>query len=536
MGNIIESKTIHDTQIWTDEGWKPLVAVHKTEPCEIYELTTSGRTLKCADEHIVVLDCGTQVWVSDLCPGMYIQTVDGLEMVMSVVATGEWDNLYYVNGVLSHNTTVTTIYILWYALFNSDKRIFLLANKEKTAWEIMQRIQDAYKRLPLWLQQGVDEKAKGHFYLENGTKINAETTSPQSISGQSVSLLYIDELSKVPPHVAEDFMTATYPVIASGDTSKIIITSTPLGCGNVFHEIWTRAEQNKNKFRSIHIKWWECYDKKFREETINDIGLVRWSQEFACKFLGSQDTIIDSDVLEMIKPIDPVGMKYGSLLKIFEYPISGEFYVLGVDVAGGIGKDYSTVQVLRVIDANDVNQVATYASNKIPPKEFAYIVNAISEYYEDAKMMVESNGFGEDLCSVLWNELENENLINFHNIKLGIRAGGKSKMIAVLNMKRYIENHWLVVNDVDTLQELGTFIERNKGKFEASGDKLHDDLVSALYWALYYLTTEQFRDDFGVDDDEEEGRRINDKYRLKRESDEDDAENDSRPTQFYFGD
>lgn len=255
-----------------------------------------------------------------------------------------------------------------------------------------------------------------------------------------------------------------------------------------------------------------------------------------CKFLGSQDTIIDSDVLDMIKPIDPVELKYGSLLKIFEEPISGEFYVLGVDVAGGIGKDYSTIQVLRVIDANDVAQVATYASNKIPPKEFGYIVNAISEYYEDAKMMVESNGFGEDLCMMLWNELENENLVNFHNIKLGIRAGGKSKMTAVLNMKRYIENRWVVINDVDTLGELGTFIERTKGKFEASGDKLHDDLVSALYWALYYLTTEQFRDDFGVDDDEEEGRRINDKYRLKRESDEDDAENDSRPTQFYFGD
>lgn len=433
----------------------------------------------------------------------------------------------------SGKTTVTTAYILHYALFSENKNIFIIANKEKTAMEIMRRIQLAYKDLPLWMQQGISEWNKGSMVLENETRITAATTSPDSISGQTVNLLYIDEFAKVPAHVAEDFITATYPVISSGKTSKIIITSTPTGL-NHFYEFWAKAVKSENNFYPVKVGWWEHPNrgKEWKQNMIRDIGMLRWNQEFACKFLGSQDTLIDSDILEMIKPAEVLELKYGSLMKIYEKPIPNETYIMGVDSATGVGADYSVIQVLRIIDPENIIQVATYRYNRIALYEFAQVAVAVSQYYNDAKMMVENNLGGEDLCNTIWYTHECENIVNFDNLKLGIRATPKTKLAAVLNLKRYVENGWLTIADRETLDELSRYIEVRKGIFEAGTSKQHDDLVAGLYWAVYYMISDEFKDEYS----DGEAVSIKDKYRLDRDDAEQDDEYDDTPIEFFYSD
>ena len=209
-------------------------------------------------------------------------------------------------------TTIVNAYILWYALFHSNKNIFIIANKEKTAIEIMRRIQLAYKDLPIWLQQEVLEWNKTSVVLGNGTRINAATTSPDSISGQSVNLLYIDEFAKIPDHVAEEFITSTYPVISSGLTSKIIITSTPLGM-NHFYEFWTKALKGDNNFYPIKVGWWEhpTRNKIWKEKTIRDIGAIRFAQEYGC--LGYEICITIKDRESGLVRSVPIGELYNLL-------------------------------------------------------------------------------------------------------------------------------------------------------------------------------------------------------------------------------
>ncbi len=230
-------------------------------------------------------------------------------------------------------TTTSTIYLLWYALFNRDKTIAILANKEKTALEIMRRIKFAFQEMPLWLQQGIQEGGwnKSSISLENGTRIIAAGTSSDSISGETVSLLYIDEVAKIPRHVADDFFTATYPVIASGKSSKIIMISTPVGL-NHFYDFWIKAVRGDNQFYPIKVPWWDVpgRDDEWKKRTISDIGKTKFSQEFSCKFLGSSETLIDSDDLERMDIREPVVDKWNGLLKIYEPPkqlVSGELYV-----------------------------------------------------------------------------------------------------------------------------------------------------------------------------------------------------------------
>ena len=123
-------------------------------------------------------------------------------------------------------TTTTAGYMLWCVLFQENYSIAILANKGSLARDILGRIQYAYEYLPLWLQQGIKTWNKGNIELENGSKINAYATSAAGVRGGSYNLIFLDEFAFVPKNMADEFFTSTYPVISSGQTTKVIIVST----------------------------------------------------------------------------------------------------------------------------------------------------------------------------------------------------------------------------------------------------------------------------------------------------------------------
>jgi len=110
-------------------------------------------------------------------------------------------------------TTMMTIYALWVACFNPDQRILIVANKEGTAIEIMNRIRLAYEELPNWLKPGVKEYGKTAVTLANGTRIGISTTTGTAARGQSVNCLILDELAFIEPNLVDDFWKSVYPIV-----------------------------------------------------------------------------------------------------------------------------------------------------------------------------------------------------------------------------------------------------------------------------------------------------------------------------------
>ena len=100
-----ESFDINDYEILTDEGWQDCVAIHKTIPYTVWQLTTKSFCLKCADNHIVFDENMNQIFVKDLVVGQKIQTENGLEEVVSVIEFDETDNMYDIE--LNENSNVT---------------------------------------------------------------------------------------------------------------------------------------------------------------------------------------------------------------------------------------------------------------------------------------------------------------------------------------------------------------------------------------------------------------------------------------------
>ena len=97
----------------------------------------------------------------------------------------------------THNSTLLTIYALWYVLNNPDKNVLLLANKEDTAIEIFGRIKLAYMELPNWLKPGVEKWDQTKMILTNGSRITVSTTTESAARGFTINLLLLDEFAFV---------------------------------------------------------------------------------------------------------------------------------------------------------------------------------------------------------------------------------------------------------------------------------------------------------------------------------------------------
>jgi len=170
------------------------------------------------------------------------------------------------------------IFLLWFALFHPEQTIAILANKGATAREMLSRIVLALENIPFFLQPGCKAVNKGSIEFSNNSKIITASTSSSSIRGQSVNLLFLDEFAFIDNDA--EFYTSTYPVISSGKKTKIIITSTANGVGNVFHKIWEGATNGTNEFKPFRVDWFDVpgRDEKWKEETINNTSEIQFDQ------------------------------------------------------------------------------------------------------------------------------------------------------------------------------------------------------------------------------------------------------------------
>ncbi len=237
-----------------------------------------------------------------------------------------------------------------------------------------------------------------------------------------------------------------------------------------------------------------------------------------CSFVGSSKTIVSGDCLEdLAKSVEePIDFKYNKMLKIYQHPEPNVQYVLGIDPAEGLGQDFSAVQVLKICaetnsraivnsdmkDQYKLEQVATYKSNRIKPKEFAQACIGIARYYNMAFMMIENNNSAGGLvCHHVWVDYEYENLVNptkTQNGKLGINSNSKSKYDANMKMADMLEKHLIKIIDADTVNEINTYEEVSPKRFAACYSSAHDDMVTSLMWGIWFIET-KFFEGYGQD-------------------------------------
>ena len=497
----------------TDKGYMGNSSLKRTEVPLSYTQEQVLEIAKCASDPIYFVD--------NYC---YIVTLDhGLQPFKLYDCQKEKLDVIHKNrkviimeGRQQGKTSVAAAYILWYTLFQESKTVAILANKASTAREIIARYQLMYENLPIWMQQGIKTWNKGDVELENGSIVLTAATTAAGIRGKSVNLLYIDKAAIIPNTVADAFFTAVYPVISAGQTTKILITSTPLGY-NHFWKFWNDAVNKNNDFVPMFIPYSEIpgRDAKWAEEQRRQLGDLKYNQEVLCKFLGSSLTLINSDTIEYMSTCPTVYSKDG--LDLYEYPVKGErndneelvkkphSYVIVADTAKGVGGDYSAFVIIDITEV-PYKLVGKYRDNKIAPMLYPTVIHKVAKDFNMAYVLIEINS-SEQVAHIMHNELEYENIIFVNRTsqsqtvsggfgggksQLGVQTDKKVKRTGCHNFKALVEENKFIIEDPDIISEISTFIE-TKGTYKAD-DGYHDDLVMSLVLFSWLTSTSYFKE------------------------------------------
>lgn len=427
----------------------------------------------------------------------------------------------YVIAKLPRQTGKTTTSVAWmvhYLIFNQSVNIAILANKLKTATEIMKRLKEAYEYLPKWLQHGVVEWNKTSIALENGSRVMASATSASAVRGGSFNVIFLDEFAHVPPNVADEFFTSVYPTITSGQTTKVIIVSTPNGL-NMFYNLWQGAtkqtgQEGKNEYVPIEVHWSQVplypggplRDHKWKQRTIKQLGggsggEHKFQSEYDCDFIGSSNTLISSAKLHVLSAKTPqYRTKEG--LTVYEEPKEGRIYVMTVDTSRGQGNDYSAAIMFDITEA-PYRIVAKYRNNIISPMLLPTIISAFGKKYNNAYVLVEVNDIGGQVADILHYDLEYDNILMSTNkgrsgmvlnggfgkgeSLFGVRTTVTVKKLGCSILKSLIEQDKLIIEDEEIINELLSFIA--KYNTFAADDGHTDDLVMCL--VLFSWLTKQ---------------------------------------------
>ena len=403
------------------------------------------------------------------------------------------------------STTVVS-YLLHYAVFNDNVNIAILANKASTARDLLGRLQLAYENLPKWMQQGIIAWNKGSLELENGSKISANSTSSSAVRGGSYNVIFLDEFAFIPNHIADDFFASVYPTISSGQSTKVIIVSTPRGM-NHFYRMWHDAERGKNEYVPTEVHWSEVpgRDEAWKEQTIANTSEQQFKVEFECEFLGSVNTLINPSKLKNLVFENPIQKNAG--LDVYEVPQKDHNYLITVDVARGLGNDYSAFIVFDITNF-PYKAVAKYRNNEIKPMLFPSIIADIGKAYNKAFILCEVNDIGDQVASILNYDLEYDNLLmcsqrgragqvvgagfSGKRSQLGVRTTAAVKKLGCSNLKTLLEDDKILIIDYDIISELTTFSQKHNS-FEAE-EGCNDDLAMCLVIFAWLVAQDYFKE------------------------------------------
>ena len=304
--------------------------------------------------------------------------------VISTVTLEEYDeaddlvlpvnrNIVWMSARQSGKTTTIAVFLSWMLIFHIDRNILIVANKEKTAIEIVDKIINIFKGLPFWLKPGTEQWGKTALKLDNGSKILSSATTNTASIGFTIHCVLLDEFAHIPDNIVNNFWRSVYPTLSSSRVSQCIITSTPNGTTNKFYEIVSGAIEKKNSFRYIRTDYWEVpgHDDAWAAQMKADFGEEEFAQEFELQFNKNSKMLMKSEdmnftdrlVKQYVHKTIYVNNQYVNDEHITWHPDfdpnnidENDIFVFLVDIAEGNGDPDERFQTKeKTPDANTIN-------------------------------------------------------------------------------------------------------------------------------------------------------------------------------------
>lgn len=541
----------NDNKVKTDTDDAGITHIHKTQPYHVYKITTRmGNFLEGADNHILFDENMNEIFIKDLNVNSFIQTDKGIDEIVKIekskykvsmfdISLDDSNHRYYSNGILSHNTITSSIFIAWYLCFHYDRNVLVIANKMATTTEIVDKIKTVIKNVPFFLKPGSLSLGATGMKFDNGVKLYSQATTKSAALGFTIHLLYADEFAHIPENIIEPFYRSIYPTLSSSQVSRIIISSTPCGM-NMFYNLYANALKKKNEYTAIRVDWWEVpgRDEKWKEREIGNLGSEElFNQEYGNQFLASSRMLLTSELLQYIRRTshefvwkEVVGLEdlddnYSELTWDRSFDPNDidhdqDRYILAVDLGDGVGNDYSVINIFKLeaqssamirktSDFNDetsffrLRQVGIYRSNVHSIDDVAKILEElIFKVFnsEIARIVMEINFKGNVIIEKMSKNRDFYPEIfmhTFHSMtsqifRPGVKIKSDNKEMFSRELRNLVKSKRLIVKESMTFNELGSFGLNKKGRYEAQTG--NDDIAMTLINLVAFFSNELFNE------------------------------------------
>ena len=372
-------------------------------------------------------------------------------------------------------------------------------------------------------------------YKDNDSSYRVYTAgSPEAGRGTTPTLLHGSEVAFWPHD--DKVLAGLFQGVSNAPGTEIILESTANGASGEFYRLFKEGEEGKNQFIAIFIPWFmtdeyvlpvpkgfertyeeDAYGAKYeltdgqvywRRMKIAESGEEKFKQEYPANseeaFLVSGSAVFSLDKLNehiIKKPVkvheydtltnswDPCS--YGSL-EIWYHPRHDDTFVIGADVAGGVGKDYSAAVVM----SPDGEIAALFRNNTIDPGTFGDVLFYLGRMFNNCLIVCESNNHGaatlHQLVSMnyptLYYQTRIQQISKETTSKPGFQTTVSTKPTIIAGLSRAIKDNTITIPSNIILDECKNYISRENGRMEAAPNK-NDDTVISTALALEGLRT-----------------------------------------------
>ena len=416
-------------------------------------------------------------------------------------------------------STLAAAFTFWETFFWPDRFTVMLSRTEREASKLLQKTKYGYKMLPAWMRQrGPDLLSDNQLKMvfANDSAIESLPSGNDPARGESVYRVIIDEMAFLPN--AEEAWASIEPIADVG--GRVICLSTANGEGNIFHQLWVGSQTGTNRFTGVFFPWSAGdRDEDWYEAKKRDLPDWQLAQEYPDNaeeaFIRSGRPVFDLESLRNIDAVDPdcgylknelgknvyTFIKDGGELSIWDFPTLNENYVIGADVAEGLGHgDYSSAHIISA----DTGLVVAHWHGHVDADIFGEdVLRALGYYYNHALIGVESNNHGlttiKGLQRAGYRNTYRQRKMNARNPvaseTMGWRTTSVSKPLAIDELNAAIRDEAILLYDFKTIAELRSFVREANGKMHGSP---HDDRVMSLAIAnqmLKYVWLPEYRYD-----------------------------------------
>jgi len=397
-------------------------------------------------------------------------------------------------------STLLRAYALWKTYITKDPLKFgVISFHQRSAKNLRRMDKVMHDSLPYILHKPLAlDNATTMSFQESGAELSSFTAG--SKGGTRSFMLSSVHLSEFAFYDDPQEMLAQ--IVATVGTGQIIIESTPNQPADTFHRLIMGAPENG--WHLVTYWWWEHSHYRqeapkdfeptelerhlikqygvdndqlyWRRNQVSTLGLEKFRREYpACLDDAFHYASASYFSLDDIREIEAI--QFDGEDRLYGEPREDDVYAMGVDVAAGVGGDYSTISVISMAT---LQPVFHYRCNTISPSAFADKVMKTAQWFNDARVLCESNNHGH---VVLYR------LRHFGYKNLWYSPEGKdwttttkSKLDAYETLREYITQGMIMKMDAQVLAELRCLVVLRVTPEAPAG--MHDDLAMSI--ALAY--------------------------------------------------